>query len=212
MVNDLGLDINYQDDQGNSPTHSYARSLPKNSGEYQKIAFIALQKYGANFNIANNEGCTPLHIACLQHNLVAIKLLFSDNTVRAMCKDSINGDTAFHYLLKNYIPERRCGRELAEYENELLKIIIDFLESYPLSIFATNDNGKGIIDLAFEMEVNYKEKWRNIEGRQLPEDEEDPFYVAAECLFEAVLVQLTNHYEETRQNMFEYFGEYVSMD
>ena len=66
---------------------------------FKKNAFKALKKFGANFNITDNAGLTPLHIACLWHNLKIIKTLFQVNHLNIMYKQANTGNTALHYYL-----------------------------------------------------------------------------------------------------------------
>lgn len=94
-----------------------------------EIAEILL-KHFAEVNAQDEEGITPLHLACLSGNLPMVKKLLSWPGVSVELKDS-TGSTPAHQAASNL-------------QEDILLLII---EKKPAVAKATNTQGKTVIDL-----------------------------------------------------------------
>jgi ankyrin repeat protein len=100
LCNGTGADLNYQDRGGNTPLHHAAVLSQQYAGELMNI----LLKRGANPNITNCRGQTPMHL--LLHNLRLRRFAFFSDLVQFMLFNgfdtnlqSLNGCSPLHLAI-----------------------------------------------------------------------------------------------------------------
>jgi len=93
-----GANPNYQDRDGDTPLHLCLSSLPHSDAK-RVAAIIALQQFGADIEIPNSSGKTPLHCAVLINNTPSVQVLL-EAKVDVNCRDN-NRDTPLHFAVAN---------------------------------------------------------------------------------------------------------------
>lgn len=94
--------INSQDDKGNTILH-------KTSIKNLQFAENLVRRYGADVNIKNNDGDTPLHTAIVKGNydFAQILVVYLHADINAI---NNKGETALHLVLKNLVS--KCDNKL----------------------------------------------------------------------------------------------------
>lgn len=91
------IDIDLQDNQGNTAVHSCCRYLKKDNFAN---ALQILAEYNANIDLQNFTGETALHILAGNGNVDSIKLLVKQYNANINLRDN-NGNTIMHCAAKN---------------------------------------------------------------------------------------------------------------
>ena len=95
----VGLDINAQDEDGNTLLHKVAL-CHKN---LDIATFLLLPNHGLRINIKNNYGNTPLHTACISNNAKMVTLLLdngADITIENKDHDTAEEVTSSNFIKK----------------------------------------------------------------------------------------------------------------
>ncbi|EHK45526.1 putative ankyrin repeat protein [Trichoderma atroviride IMI 206040] len=119
-----GADALGVDDEGRTPLH-WLCTLPGKYDEEQQKAFISLVEHGpAAVNMADNQGCKPLHLALAmysdrrQESLFAIKHLISAGA-NVSEPDSVTGNSILHQLAPRLVGHAERAAEATKLFREI---------------------------------------------------------------------------------------------
>ena len=112
LIDIPATDINYQDESGGQNLlHKY---------NHNEIAKIILDIKNCNSNISDNNGNTPLHLACQKLDLEKIKLLINHNR-SSLCKTNKAGHTPLYLICESKLDRDR--------QYECIKYIVDIMNN-----------------------------------------------------------------------------------
>jgi ankyrin repeat protein len=103
LIETIGLDVNVQDGDENTPIHIAIDCFDPNGGDINVLNFLLTQN-GVNVNSKGQYGCTSLHRACLNINKFQIdlfKLLVEIKGADVNLQDEFS-DTPVHVALRSF--------------------------------------------------------------------------------------------------------------
>ena len=132
----VGRDVNRQDEAGNTPLHMACQN-----GSTDMVRYLVEEKK-CGFNVANNKGELPLHLACKRMYGKEIVQLVSVG--RDVNRQDEAGNTSLHMACQNgstdmvryLVEEKKCGFNVANNKGEL-----------PLHLACKRMYGKEIVQL-----------------------------------------------------------------
>ncbi|XP_062711316.1 uncharacterized protein LOC115254290 [Aedes albopictus] len=128
MLAQHGADINAQDFKGNTPIHEAAKT--GDAG----ICKLLIEKYLADYEIANADGQTVIHLAARGGKMEIVQMLVGDYAADVNAQD-IDGNTPLLLAAKNR-------------EWEIVKMLIDKDSKYSADYKIANNDGQTLIHLA----------------------------------------------------------------
>ncbi len=163
---DNGVAINAQNKLGDTPLHIF---IDRNHSPKEEVfeILLLLKQYGADFSIKNDEGLTPLLIAAKQCNVKIVKYLL-DECGATSNETNADGNSALHIAVKRnyydmvYVLLNRTGIITTNHagqtplhvavQDDAMQLIpiIYFLLSKGIDINAVDNEGKTVLDYAFE--------------------------------------------------------------
>jgi ankyrin repeat protein len=128
-------DANRQDRNGNSPLHRLVNVFQKNPIEAAKIGQLLLEA-GAEPNLFNEQGFTPLHLAIRKGQKAAVEFFLNYNSVqKSQC-----------FSLKLATSSLSSPMHLAAL-SESVPLIMLVYRIYPLQLFAYNNKDQRPVDI-----------------------------------------------------------------
>ena len=108
----LPLDTEVRTSEGFTPLHYAARYTPREGEEEdttsssKQILQLLISICRVDINVCNNDDVTPLHLACMHRNRIAVGILMSatNPAVNVDAQDK-KGDTPLHFACRNEDPE-----------------------------------------------------------------------------------------------------------